>query len=109
MISKKIREKYGENWEFIARDIKEKADWKCRKCGRTRDVKKNVKLTVHHIDGNCKNNTESNLICLCSKCHLEAQQILQAQYEYKQKEERGQTSLIKNPQLSLPTTDIYKV
>jgi len=40
MISKKIREKYGENWEFIARDVKEKAGWKCRKCGRTRDIKK---------------------------------------------------------------------
>ena len=109
MLSKKIREKYGENWEFIARDVKEKAGWKCRKCGRTRDIKKRIILTVHHIDGDSDNHAESNLICLCSRCHLEAQRILQAQYKYKQKEEHGQTSLIKNPQLNLPTTNLYKL
>jgi hypothetical protein len=27
-------------------------------------------LTVHHIDGNKKNNSEQNLISLCQRCHL---------------------------------------
>jgi hypothetical protein len=29
-----------------------------------------IVLTVHHIDGNKKNNSKQNLISLCQKCHL---------------------------------------
>ena len=30
-------------------------------------------ITVHHKDGNCKNNQRENLQVLCSNCHLEAE------------------------------------
>lgn len=35
----------------------------CTSCGSTRN------LCVHHIDENRRNNTSSNLECLCKKCH----------------------------------------
>ena len=36
---------------------------KCKECG----VRKN--LTIHHLDGNKKDNIRSNLKLLCRKCH----------------------------------------
>ena len=35
----------------------------CRKCGSTK------RLSIHHIDWNKENNSESNLVVLCSSCH----------------------------------------
>lgn len=36
----------------------------CEKCGRTES------LDIHHIDGNYKNNSIDNLMCLCRSCHM---------------------------------------
>ncbi|WP_092817591.1 HNH endonuclease [Halopenitus malekzadehii] len=42
--------------------------YRCPGCGRGRgDVQS---FHVHHLDGNKENNTESNLVALCSSCHL---------------------------------------
>ena len=36
---------------------------KCKYCSKKK------KLTQHHIDNDPKNNTDSNLMLLCRKCH----------------------------------------
>ena len=42
---------------------------KCEKCGLTEWLGEKIPLEVHHIDGNRRNNQESNLILLCPNCH----------------------------------------
>lgn len=72
------RSRYPRNWESIAFVIKHKADWKCQECGldctpikiSDRSLRAKKTLTVHHQDYNPENNHESNLIALCSACHL---------------------------------------
>lgn len=48
---------------------------KCSKCGFvTKEIKFPKKgenwILVHHIDGNRKNNSKSNYMVLCHKCHM---------------------------------------
>ena len=44
---------------------------KCEKCGwgEVNETTGNVPLEVHHIDGDCTNNSEDNLQLLCPNCH----------------------------------------
>jgi 5-methylcytosine-specific restriction endonuclease McrA len=73
------RSRYPKEWDAIALKIKEASDWKCQECGldcrRTdesldRSSKAKRTLTVHHWDCDPSNNHQSNLIALCSACHL---------------------------------------
>jgi 5-methylcytosine-specific restriction endonuclease McrA len=64
--------KYPEDWNEIARRVKDDADWKCIRCGRPHDYPGHV-LTVHHLDLNPSNNTWWNLAALCQGCHLHVQ------------------------------------
>lgn len=43
--------------------VKERDDWMCVTCGATDN------LTIHHKDGNHKNNELTNLVTLCKECH----------------------------------------
>ena len=43
-------------------------EWICYKCHATRED--DVQLHIHHKDQDSSNNTFSNLVCLCTKCHL---------------------------------------
>lgn len=61
---------YPENWDKIAKDLKEKAGWKCTKCGHPHDPKAGYTLTVHHIDRNPSNSDPENLLVVCQRCHL---------------------------------------
>ncbi len=49
----------------------EKFNNKCARCGwsKINPYTKNIPLEIEHIDGNYKNNDESNLILLCPNCH----------------------------------------
>lgn len=49
----------------------EKFDNKCAQCGfnKRHPVDNRSILEIHHIDGNCRNNSEDNLILLCPNCH----------------------------------------
>ena len=93
MNDKRIKEIYGEDWFYIANKVKAEAQWKCEECNSSRDLRKKIRITVHHRDGNPKNNTRSNLQCLCNKCHLAKQKFLQAQYLTAKKEIAGQENL----------------
>ncbi|MCC5661350.1 HNH endonuclease [Nostoc sp. XA010] len=73
---------YPDNWSEIATDVKQQAQWRCQKCGLhciapgektshlTRSKRRVYTLQVHHWDRNPANNHRSNLIALCSACHL---------------------------------------
>lgn len=55
----------------IRRYLFEKHDNKCQKCGwgDINPYTNKTPLAVHHIDGDCVNNKESNLELLCPNCH----------------------------------------
>jgi len=90
-----IRSLYPDDWESIARDVKERADWKCQACGKQCrkpgepfDTHKNT-LTVHHIDHCPENCSQDNLIALCAPCHLRAD----AQHHARTRKERAKGCL----------------
>ncbi|MEA5511812.1 HNH endonuclease [Crocosphaera sp. UHCC 0190] len=80
----KNKDRYPDNWNEIALRVKIKANWTCAKCQlecipngadfRTeimgRSLRAQLTLTVHHSDYDPSNNHPSNLIPLCSACHL---------------------------------------
>ena len=73
---------YPDNWSDIATTVKQAAGYRCNRCGlkclppnnsyRHLDLSLRRKLSaqVHHLDGNPAQNDRSNLVCLCSGCHL---------------------------------------
>jgi 5-methylcytosine-specific restriction endonuclease McrA len=73
---------YPDNWSDIADTVKQAAGYRCNRCGlkclppndsyRHLDLSLRRKLSaqVHHLDGNPAQNDRSNLVCLCSGCHL---------------------------------------
>jgi len=67
--------KYGTDWKELSADVIEKAGGKCELCPAVQGkphwkTGSKVVLSVHHIDGNRKNNSNGNLIALCQRCHL---------------------------------------
>ena len=65
--------KYPKDWKEIAKRIKEKAGWKCERCGHPDDKGSGHVLTVHHLDWNRSNCADWNLAALCQRCHLHVQ------------------------------------
>lgn len=57
--------------DFIKRYLMIKNNCSCQICGwhEKNKLTGEVPLQVHHIDGNCKNNSEENLQLLCPNCH----------------------------------------
>lgn len=68
---------YPDNWEDIARRLKELVGWKCEHCGHPHDPASGYVLTVHHLDMNPANCNFTNIVALCQRCHLR----IQAQYK----------------------------
>ncbi|MBO3461564.1 HNH endonuclease [Aetokthonos hydrillicola Thurmond2011] len=76
------RERYADNWQDIARQVKESAGWKCQHCGQqclrpgekpkqmTRAEWTMLTLSVHHSNFTPEDNRRENLIPLCSPCHI---------------------------------------
>lgn len=56
---------------FIRRYIFEKYNYKCSKCGwsKINPYTHTIPLEIDHIDGNCENSCEENLILVCPNCH----------------------------------------
>lgn len=61
---------YTKDWPQISKKYKEGKKYTCEKCKLhiTNSIDKRF-IQVHHIDGNKLNNRESNLECLCIRCH----------------------------------------
>lgn len=64
---------YPPDWKEIARSVKEKAGWRCVRCGHEHDIASGHMLGVHHLDCNKSNCRWWNLVSLCQKCHLQIQ------------------------------------
>lgn len=62
---------YPKDWPQITRRLVQERGGKCERCKLPPRHRK--PLTVHHIDGNPANNEPSNLVVLCSPCHLRVQ------------------------------------
>ncbi len=70
------RELYPDNWQQIAREIKQLADWRCSACGARcyrpgdRIETRRYVLTAAHLDHDPANCLLSNLAAMCAPCHL---------------------------------------
>ena len=73
---------YSPDWPAIALAKKNAVNWTCQQCGLkclSPDSKSNLslsdrkrlELSVHHQNYDPSDNTPSNLIALCSRCHLQ--------------------------------------
>lgn len=61
----------GNIKKFLRNYLLEKSDYKCQECGFSKiniHTGKSI-LQIHHIDGNCFNTKEDNLMVLCPNCH----------------------------------------
>lgn len=71
-----IRSLYPDDWESIARGVKEHAGWKCQACGKQCrkpgepfTTHRNT-LTVAHMNHQPADCRPENLKALCAPCHL---------------------------------------
>lgn len=63
------REPYGIDWSDKLRERAREKDFNmCHLCGLSQE-ESHIKLAIHHIDYNKKNNDINNLVTLCSSCH----------------------------------------
>ena len=61
---------YTRDWEEISKAYREAHDYTCENCGlKIDDLYYRQYMHCHHIDGNKLNNSNSNLKCLCLRCH----------------------------------------
>jgi len=71
------RDQYPAEWEAIAQEVKEAADWRCVHCGRQCyrpgekvETRKRVLTVAHWPDSDPMNVAKENLLALCAPCHL---------------------------------------
>lgn len=64
---------YPPDWHLIAHRIKERAGWRCERCGAAHSPSTGYCLTVHHLDGDKSNCADWNLAALDQRCHLKIQ------------------------------------
>ncbi|MFM2310936.1 MAG: hypothetical protein RLZZ04_212 [Cyanobacteriota bacterium] len=73
---------YPDNWQELARTVKESNNWRCGCCGKkcyepgarpenlTRSEWTADILQVHHRNHDTRDNRLSNLLSVCAVCHL---------------------------------------
>jgi len=84
---------YVLGFSLIKKAIKERDGNKCLCCLR------NIKLLVHHIDKNKRNNKPENLMTLCNQCHMSL-------HSYYQGKKKGFVRKMKNREF--PKVDYQK-
>lgn len=69
---------YTRDWDNISKEYRESHHYTCEECGlQIDDLFDRQYIHVHHIDANKLNNKESNLKCLCLRCHSNVDEIHQ--------------------------------
>lgn len=67
---------YVKNWEEISLAYRTKKDFTCERCGtHVEDGFDHFYMQTHHKNGIKTDNRESNLECLCIKCHSEVDDV----------------------------------
>ncbi len=64
------RNGYTEDWQKISLAYRHKKNFTCEKCGVTTGEYESF-METHHINGDKTDNSDTNLQCLCVKCHSE--------------------------------------
>ena len=55
---------FTRRWKLLALAVKERAGWRCQKCGKP------GKLEAHHVDKSAERFFDpANVICICVACH----------------------------------------
>lgn len=69
------KKRYPIEWTNIAASAKDRADWKCEACGIGHlSEERGAILTVHHLNEDTMDSRVENLVALCQRCHLRAEQ-----------------------------------
>jgi 5-methylcytosine-specific restriction endonuclease McrA len=101
---------YPTNWTEIATAVKRSSGYHCNRCNLkclpptdsyrhlNLSLRRRLSAQVHHIDGNPSHNDRSNLVCLCSGCHLRM-------HRHRPQPTPGQLSL----KLKLPKVKVRRV
>jgi 5-methylcytosine-specific restriction endonuclease McrA len=67
------RHLYPDDWNDIARRVKEAAGWKCEACGNPHGPSPYVLTVDHVVDHDPSNVSPENLAAYCQRCHLRRQ------------------------------------
>lgn len=73
---------YPENWDEIATEVKEAANWKCERCGHRHEPEAGYTLTVAHMIPDKSLVERWNLAALCQRCHLHCQHKIDFEQPY---------------------------
>jgi hypothetical protein len=73
---------YTHDWDETSRNYRIKQLFTCEECGinLNSNYTNGYYLETHHIDGNPKNNDDTNLKCLCVLCHANVDKFHQENY-----------------------------
>ncbi len=63
--------RYGQHWARTRAAIRRRDRGVCVRCGNP------FTLSVHHLDGNRRNNANENLVTLCMGCHNEMELLIE--------------------------------
>lgn len=68
---------YTQDWAKESSNYRAKNNYICEDCGiqLNKSMSDSYYLDTHHISGNKTNNKESNLKCLCVKCHSQVDDV----------------------------------
>ena len=64
---------YPADWAQVAQRAKDRAGWRCERCGADHDRRTGRVLTVHHLNGDKADSAPWNLAAVCQRCHLSIQ------------------------------------
>ena len=66
---------YTKDWQMKSMEFRKKKNYTCEKCGVQVTPLESEFMNDHHKNGIKTDNQDSNLQCLCIKCHSEVDAV----------------------------------